>query len=265
MSDPELTHILIVATDALLAQGLCSSLHQYGYAVTGVARNATEAEQLFKEKEVDLILVDIHMPGNGDGIDMTLELMKIKRVPVIYLIPDANAEIISRIKQTYPVGFVVKPCDGNCICMTVELLLHNSISRTLPDIYREPIPAGRGDGKKKEQDLVDSESILRQGSYIFIKRNFRFVKIMLSEILYMEADGNYVHIVIKDKKFTLRLSLMQVIRKINYSKFARINRSSVVNVDAIQSFNKEQVVIGQFEIAIGKNYKESFFRQLGFS
>ncbi len=113
-------------------------------------------------------------------------------------------------------------------------------------------------------DVVDKEVILRQRNYIFIKRNFLFVKINLSEILYLEADGNYVHVVMKDKKFTVRLSLMQVIQKINYSRFARINRSSVVNVDAIQSFNKEQVEIAQYEIPIGKSYKESFFRQLGF-
>ena len=108
------------------------------------------------------------------------------------------------------------------------------------------------------------EVILRQGNSIFIKRNFRFVKIDLSEILYLEADGNYVHVVLKDKKFTVRLSLMQVMQKINYSRFARINRSSVVNVDAIQSFNKDQVEIAKYEIPIGKSYKESFFRQLGF-
>jgi len=118
--------------------------------------------------------------------------------------------------------------------------------------------------KQNGQDAIDNEIILRQGSYIFVKRNFQFVKISLSEILYMEADGNYVHIIVKDRKFTVRLSLMQVIRKIHYSRFARINRSVVVNVDAIQSFNKEQVVIAQHEISIGRNYKESFFRQLGF-
>ena len=113
-------------------------------------------------------------------------------------------------------------------------------------------------------DVVDKEVILRQGNYIFIKRNFLFVKLKLSEILFLEADGNYVHVVMKDKKFIVRLSLMQVLQKINYSRFARINRSSVVNVDAIQSFNKEQVEIAQYEITIGKSYKESFFRQLGF-
>ena len=108
--------------------------------------------------------------------------------------------------------------------------------------------------------MIDQESILHQSDSIFVKRNFRFVKIRLDEILYLEAEGNYVHIVAGDKKFTVRLSLIQATEKIGYPKLVRINRSAVVNVDAIQSFNKEQVMVGKHEISIGKNYKESFFR-----
>jgi DNA-binding LytR/AlgR family response regulator len=111
--------------------------------------------------------------------------------------------------------------------------------------------------------MIDQESILRLTDCIFVKRNFQFVKIRLDEILYMEAAGNYVHIVAGDKKFTVRLSLIQAVEKIHYPKLVRINRSVVVNVDAIQSFNKEQVMVGQREISIGKNHRGPFFRQLG--
>lgn len=109
--------------------------------------------------------------------------------------------------------------------------------------------------------MIDQESIIRLADCIFVKRNFRFMKISLDEILYMEAAGNYVHIIAGDKKFTVRLSLIQAIEKIHYAKLVRVNRSAVVNVDAIESFNKEQVTVGKHEISIGKNYQGSFFRQ----
>jgi DNA-binding LytR/AlgR family response regulator len=214
---------------------------------------------------VDIILMDLHIPGARDSIDIAAELMNTKRVPVVYLMEDADAGAISRAKQTYPVSFLPKPYNSHHVCIAIELAIHNFISCNAPqDLTAEVIDTAGNAIKRKKNDGVDKEVILRQGSSIFIKRNFQFVKISLHEILYMEADGNYVHIVVKDKKFTIRLSLMQVIRRINYSRFVHINRSSVVNVDAIQSFNKEQVVIAQYEIAIGKNYKEAFFRQLGF-
>jgi len=116
---------------------------------------------------------------------------------------------------------------------------------------------------QKINHMINQESILRLADCIFVKRNCRFVKIRLDEILYMEADGNYVHIVAGDKKFTVRLSLIQAIEKIHYPKLVRINRSAVVNIDAIQSFNKEQVMVGKREISIGKNHREFFFRQFG--
>lgn len=111
--------------------------------------------------------------------------------------------------------------------------------------------------------MIDHEFILRQADCIFVKQNFRFVKIRFDEILYLEADGNYVHIVAGDKKLTVRVSLVQAIAKIHYAKLVRVNRSTVVNVDAIQSFNKDQVVVGKYEIGIGKNYKKAFFRLFG--
>ena len=264
LKEPERIKVLVVEADSILSQGLSVGLQQYGYTIAGIAGQAEEAVRLFKENDVDIILINIHIPGDKDGIDTVLELMKIKRVPVIYLIAFADAATIGRIKQTCPVAFLIKPYNSSNINIAIEMAMHNFIVCGQQDSVTEvnpPIPAVGG---MNGHDVVDKEVILRQGNYIFIKRNFLFVKLKLSDILYLEADGNYVHVVMKDKKFTVRLSLLQVIQKINYSRFARINRSSVVNVDAIRSFNKEQVEIAQYEIPIGKSYKESFFRQLGF-
>ena len=233
--------VLVVEADPILSRELSAGLQQYGYTISGIARQTEEAVRFFKDADADIVLINTHIAGDKDGIDTVLELMKIKRVPVI-----------------------LYPNDNGNVSIAIEMAMHNFIASGQRDIATEenpPLPAAAG---TNGHDVVDKEVILRQGKYIFIKRNFLFVKIDLREILYLEADGNYVHIVMKDKKFTIRLSLMQVIQKINYSRFARINRSSVVNVDAIQSFNKEQVEIAQYEIPIGKIYKESFFRQLGF-
>ena len=264
LKEPELIKVLVIEADSILSQGLSAGLQQYGYTIAGIAGQAEEAVRLFKENDADIILVNIHLPGDKDGIDTVLELMKIKRVPVIYLMAVADAVTIGRIKQTYPVAFLIKPYNSSNISIAIEMAMHNFIACGQQDLVTEVNPPVLTVAKMNGHDVVDKEVILRQGNYIFVKRNFRFVKISLSEILYLEADGNYVRVVTKDKKFTVRLSLMQVIQKINYSRFARINRSSVVNVDAIQSFNKEQVEIAHYEIPIGKIYKESFFRQLGF-
>src|SRR5438876_29478 len=103
MKEPGLIHVLIVAADTVPAPDLCSGLQKHGYAVVGIAGNAKTAERLFKENDVDLILTDIPSSGARNGIDIVAELMKIKQVPVVYLIAAADAGIISGVKQTYPV------------------------------------------------------------------------------------------------------------------------------------------------------------------
>jgi len=262
---PEPIHVLIVEADSTLVTGLSAGLQQAGYSIAGIARDAAEAGRLFTKNQVDVIVVDIHLPGDKDGIETMLELMKIKRIPIIYLTVSADAAIIDKAKQTFPAAIIIKPYDIGNVCIAIALAIHNYISDECPDAITPPNAPGPDAANAKNDDAVDKETILRQDNSIFVKRNFQFIKISLSDILYIEADGNYVHIVIRDKKYTVRLSLIQVIRKINYDKLVRVNRSAVINVSAIQSFNKEQVVVAQYEIAIGKNYKDSFFRQLGFA
>lgn len=264
MKEPSLINILIIEADPIFALGLTASLQQAGYSIAGIAGHAEEAGRLFIENEVDIILAGLQLPGDKDGIDTIIELMKIKRTPVIYLITAEDSDVINRTRQTFPAAILIKPCNSTNICMAVELAIQNGTHGEWREYASDLIPIDPNAAKEAKDDIIDKETIFRQGNHIFIKRNFKFIKIGLHEILYMEADGNYIHIIITDKKFTLRLSLTQAIRKINCNKLVRINRSSVVNVDAIQSFNKEHVVIAQYEIPIGKNYKESFFMQLGF-
>jgi DNA-binding LytR/AlgR family response regulator len=263
VKEPELINVLIVEADPIQALGLSVGLQQYGYAVAGIAGGAAEADLLFKEQDVDVMVINLQGPDDRYMIDIVPGLMKIKRVPVIYLVAGTVPYTVSSIKRTWPVALLSKPYNTNSVCMAIEIAVHNFLAcRHQPD-QEEKIPALRVVGRNGHE-VEDQTSILRQGTYIFIKRNFQFVKLHLGDILYMEADGNYVHIVTKNKKFTIRLSLLQVLQSINYSRFSRINRSVVVNIDAIESFNKEQVCIDKYEFAIGKNYKESFFRHLGF-
>src|SRR5206468_959035 len=79
----------------------------------------------------------------------------------------------------------------------------------------------------------EKELILRMHDHIFVKHNYAFVKLKLSELLYIEADNNYTSIITADKKFLLRLSLNQLLEKINYKALVRIHRSFVVNINAI--------------------------------
>jgi two-component system, response regulator PdtaR len=261
--EPEQIKILIAEGDPIQALGLSVCLQHEGYCIAGMAGDAAQAERLFKEHEVDIVLMDIHLPGKKDGIDTVLALMQIKRIPVIYLTAAVNGEMMDRIKQIHPATALKKPYQSSQVCMSIDLALHNFMAGDPGYTTVNAHLNTRGTAKSKAKDATDAEMILRQRNHIFVKRNFQFVKINFIDILYLEADNNYVHIITKDKKFTVRLSLIQVMQKINYNKLVRINRSSAINIEAIQSFNETQVFIAQHEISIGKNFKQAFFTHLG--
>ena len=96
-------------------------------------------------------------------------------------------------------------------------------------------------------------------------RHFYFIKLSLKYPLYVEADYNYVNITATDKKLTLSLSLNQLAEKPLFKELARIHRSFAVNMNAIQSFNEQLVIVNKTEIPIGYNYREGFIRHFNFT
>lgn len=258
----EKVNILIVEDESIVALDLASGLEHDGYNIIGIADNANEAQQLFNDNVVDIVLMDVNLIGEKDGIDTAVEILKQKAVPIIYLTAFTDAATIGRIKQTYPAAFLSKPYSLTNVRIAIDLAVNNFA------VSREQQTNGKIISLDKDSNRNTSaperEMILRMEDHIFVKHNYAFVKLKLSDLLYMEAENNYTSIVTADKKFLLRLPLNQLLDKINYRALVRIHRSFAVNLNAIQSFNEQEVEIGQQHLPIGRNYKEEFLKQFDF-
>lgn len=90
-----MSHILIVGDEAILAMALCDSLESEGYCVVGMASNGAEAIDLFPRNEVDLLLCDINIRGDIDGVETVWQLMQIRPVPIIYLTALSDIAIVA--------------------------------------------------------------------------------------------------------------------------------------------------------------------------
>lgn len=264
----EKIHILIVEDESIVALDLATGLEREGYDIAGVADNAQDARKIFTSHEVDLVLMDIHIMGEKDGVETAMELMSIKQVPLIYLTAYTDHETIQRVKNTYPAAFLAKPYDIQHVHIAIELAVNNfalfrkqqsgkmiSLSPASEDISQKQ-PAAKLTQEK--------ETILQYDEYIFIKQNYRFIKIRIADILYASADDNYVHLHTADKKYSLRMSLSQLIDKMSPHLLVRIHRSYAVNLQAIQSFTEQEVVIQKEHLPIGRNYKEDFLKHFDF-
>jgi len=217
---------------------------------------------LFTDNEIDIVLMDVNIIGEKDGIDTAIEILKQKAVPIIYLTAFTDATTIERIKQTHPAAFLSKPYSLTNVRIAIDLAVNNFAVSREQQSTGKIIPLDK-DGNRSTGS-PEKEMILRMHDHIFVKHNYAFVKLKLSELLYIEADNNYTSIVTADKKFLLRLSLNQLQEKINYKALVRIHRSYAVNINAIQSFNEQEVEVNQQHLPIGRNYKEEFLKQFDF-
>jgi len=258
----EKINILIVEDESIVAMDLSAGLEHNGYHVAGIADNANDAQELFENNDVDIVLMDINLIGEKDGIDTVQDLMKIKQRPVIYLTALVDQATVERVKKTYPAAFLTKPYNINNVRIAIDLALNN-FAALKDDGQGKVIPMQPG-ANKSTAGTTDKETILQINDCIFIKQNYQFIKIRLSDILYVESDNNYVRIVTQGNLFVLRLSLNQLLEKIIFKELVRIHRSYAVNIHAIKSFTEQDVLVENKELPIGKNYKEAFLKRFNF-
>ncbi|WP_442267407.1 LytR/AlgR family response regulator transcription factor [Tenacibaculum sp. ZS6-P6] len=95
-----------------------------------------------------------------------------------------------------------------------------------------------------------------KNDFTFIKTNRKFIKIKFEEIAYIKGLGNYVEIVtINKQKYIYYKSLKELIENLP-NEFLRIQNSYIVNLVTIDSYQDNQIVIGEFKISVGKSYRE---------
>lgn len=248
----EAIKVMIVEDESIVAMDLAAGLEHDGYIVTGIADNYTDALDLFNRQPADILLMDIHIQGEKDGVETAAALLKIKSVPLIYLTAFTDAATVERVKHTNPSAFLTKPYNIENVRIAIDLAIHNFAEAKPVSGTGKLMPIHTGEKK------TDKEQLLQLKEYIFIKQNYRFVKFKLSDVLYAEADNNYVNIHTAQQKFALRLSLADLLERLQFPRLVRVHRSYAVNLDAISSFDDQLISINQHEIPIGRNYRQEF-------
>jgi len=105
------TEILIVEDERITAEDIRLSLGGLGYAVTGMASSGEEAIRKAKELHPDLVLMDIVLGGDMDGIEAAKRIRARFNIPVVYLTAYADEKTLERAKVTQPFGYILKPFD----------------------------------------------------------------------------------------------------------------------------------------------------------
>jgi len=251
---PEQIQVMIVEDESLVAMDLSEELEMDGYGIAGIADNYTDALQLFSARHVDIVLMDIHIRGEKDVVETAAALMKIKQVPLIYLTAFSDAATVARVKQTTPAAFLIKPYHIENVRVAIDLALHNFSGAMRGESMKQ---ATAEDGSSTEKQL-DKTLFFQMGDAIFVKQNYKFIKFSLAEILFAESDSNYIVLHTRTQKFVVRLTMAELVERINYPRFIRIHRSYAINLNEIAYFDDQVIRIGQQSFPLGRNYRQAF-------
>ena len=118
------TRIMIVEDEWTVAEDIKISLQNLGYAISSVTSSGKEAIQKAEEDRPDLVLMDIVLQGEMDGIEAANQIRSRFNIPIIYLTAYADEKVLERAKITEPSGYIVKPFINEDLKIAIEIALY---------------------------------------------------------------------------------------------------------------------------------------------
>jgi K+-sensing histidine kinase KdpD len=123
--------VLIVEDEAIAAESVAGKLQKHGYTVLDIVDNAPQAITYAGSAQPDIILMDIVLKGEQDGISAAEAIYREWRIPVVYMTAFADVPTVERAKNTYPFGYVVKPFRVSELIAVMEIAMqqHRKIAK----------------------------------------------------------------------------------------------------------------------------------------
>jgi len=195
-------------------------------AIVGECADAIEAYQMIQEKDVDVVLLDIEMPGMT-GLELTRNLGD--KQPII---------IFTTSKRDYAV---------------------EAFELNVADYIVKPVtPARFVKAINKAKELIDSkaeEIKIYDDEFIFIRDSNIIRRLKLSDVLYAEAMGDFVKLFTFQRFYAIHTSLKAIEERLPANKFLRVHRSYIVAIDKIDTIREGALIINDKPVPVADSYR----------
>lgn len=200
--------------------------------LVGMFTNPHEALTFLKDNFVDLIFLDINMPGIS-GLQF---VEKLQTKPYI-IFTTAYSEYAIDSYNFEAIDYLLKPIEFD--------RFYKAINKVKKQI---------------QLNSLQQDSLLNK--FIFVKDGYKQIKIGIEDILYVQSEGNYLNIVSVNEKVLVRMTFQSIMEKLPANLFFRVHLSYVVNFSHIQKIEDNQIFIHDAKIPIGVKYKEKLMNFL---
>ena len=207
-------------------------------------RSAVEAQRVIDEQPVEAIFLDINMP-DLNGIDFAKSVNQDHSKGPVMVFTTAYAEYAIEGYKANAVGYLLKPYSFDEF---------EAAAQKVQEIC-----------EIRQQAMTEVTTQPDDDGVIFVKSDYKIVRISIEHIRYIEAMSEYLRISCddKDKPVIVLLSMKRIEEFLPASTFMRIHRSFIINLNKIVEVKKNHVVLeGDFSMSIGDNYKDAFMAYL---
>lgn len=209
-------------------------------------KSAIEAIEALNHGPVDLLFLDIQMP-NISGIQL---LNSLDHKPMV-IFTTAYSEYALESYNLNAVDYLLKPFTFERFlkainkAYTLYTARHGSVQQSSVNESITPKPQAPN---------------MQMPDYIFVKADYKNVKINIDQILYIEGLKDYIKIVTDSKTIVTQLNLKTIEEKLLTFGFYRVHKSYIVSLKHIYSIERGSIRIGEARIPIGENYREDFLK-----
>ncbi|MFN0215227.1 MAG: LytR/AlgR family response regulator transcription factor [Saprospiraceae bacterium] len=215
---------IVIEDEPLAVKVLVGYIEQVPFLnLSGAFKNALLAAEYIREHSVDLIFLDIHLP-------------KLKGMAFLKTLTEPPAVIVTTAYHQYAV-------EGFELNLTDYLLKPFSFERFLAAVNKV----------KAAEKISLLTSIERD--FIFLNVQKKKVKILFSEILFVESQREYVKVVTTRAEHLSKMSTHEIEALLPAQLFRRVHRSFIISVEKIESFTAEVAEVGGFSIPIGRGFR----------
>jgi len=220
---------IIVEDEPLAVKVLADYISQIPFLeLKSTFKDAILATEYLRDHHTDLIFLDIHLP-------------KLKGMAFLKTLVNPPAVIITTAYHQYAI-------EGFELNVTDYLLKPFEFERFL-------VAVNKVKSAQKEKQL--SEESDEKKDYLFVNIQKKKVKILFSEIVYIESQREYIRIVTTKKEFISKMSTNEIETLLPPNLFKRIHRSFIISLSKIDSYTAEEVEVNGVSIPIGREYRDS--------
>jgi len=219
---------IIIEDEPLAVKVLSDYILQVPFLeLQGTFKDAIRATDFLRDNDTDLIFLDIHLP-------------KLKGMAFLKTLVNPPAVIITTAYHQYAV-------EGFSLSVTDYLLKPIEFERFLIAVNKVKI-AQRDQRPNDSQETKD---------FIFLNMQKKKVKILFSEILYIESQREYIKITTTKKEYLSKMSTQEMEALLPAHLFKRVHRSFIVSISKIDSYSSEEVEVNGITIPVGRGYKDT--------